>query len=441
MYDYERQQGQKNTGKSQGIGHYVLGKAIGKGTFGKVKLAIHTVTGEKVAVKILEKSRIKDSSDIERVSREIKILKLVNHPNVVKLYEIIETPKHIYLIMEYAPCGELFDYIVARSKLSEDQACHFLQQALSGLEYLHKVNVIHRDLKPENLLLDENNNIKIVDFGLSFLENSNDMLKTACGSPCYAAPEMIAGKRYRGRSADVWSCGIILFAMVCGYLPFEDPNTSQLYKKIMAGHYKCARWVSPDAQDLLKRVLNVSPEARFTLDRIRSHPWFMKYAVYTLPKTLSTGEIYENILKSLPKLGLDIDYTRDSLTAGKYNSHTATYFILLKKTERENRVAHNQAKISQRSSVNPRIKRLYTSDNNEDEANATNANRSNRFAQATQRIRVYAQSGSPKIDDMNNTQRAFRGIGVHTKNRISVDLARNLVAGIRAGTAVEAPSV
>ena len=203
MYNFEIQEKSKSFPKNQVVGNYIIGKSIGKGTFGNVKLAVHTITGEKVAIKILEKSRIKDSSDIERVSRELKILKQVNHPNVVKLYEIIETPKQIYLAMEYMPCGELFDYIVSRNKLSEEQACLFYQQILSGLDYLHKSHIIHRDLKPENLLLDQNNIIKIVDFGLSYLETSTELLKTACGSPCYAAPEMIAGKRYKGQSADI----------------------------------------------------------------------------------------------------------------------------------------------------------------------------------------------------------------------------------------------
>lgn len=203
------------------LAHYNIGRTIGKGTFGKVKLGIHNLTGEKVAVKILEKDKIKDASDVERVSREIKILKLMRHPNIICLYEIIETPKQLFLIMEYACGGELFDYIVARSKLKEVQACIFFQQLLSGIEYLQRVGVVHRDLKPENLLLDENNNIKIVDFGLSNMYKSEETLKTACGSPCYAAPEMIAGKRYYGSKVDLWSCGVILFAMICGYLPLK----------------------------------------------------------------------------------------------------------------------------------------------------------------------------------------------------------------------------
>lgn len=175
------------------VGHYLLSKTIGKGTFGKVKLGIHNLTGEKVAVKILEKDKIQDVNDVERVAREIHILKMIRHPNIIQLYEIIETPKQLYLIMEYASGGELFDYIVKNQRVKEPLAVKFFHQIIAGVEYLHKLNIVHRDLKPENLLLDYNQNIKIVDFGLSNTFKNGETLKTACGSPCYAAPEMIAG--------------------------------------------------------------------------------------------------------------------------------------------------------------------------------------------------------------------------------------------------------
>ena len=439
MHDFERQLPYKSSITTGTIGSYVLGKAIGKGTFGKVKLAIHQVTGEKVAIKILEKMRIKDASDIERVSREIKILKLVRHPNVVQLYEIIETPKQIFLVMEYVPCGELFDYIVAHSKLGEEQACLFYQQILLGLEYLHKANVIHRDLKPENLLLDENNNIKIVDFGLSFLETSNDLLKTACGSPCYAAPEMIAGKKYKGRNADVWSCGVILFAMICGYLPFEDPNTSHLYKKIMLGSYKCARWVSPEAHDLLKKILNVSPEHRYNVEKIRNHPWFVKHSMQSAGLQISSNT-NEEILKSVSRLGLDVDFTRECLNLGKFNNHTATYFILLKKQQKKEKSNKTIARISQRNSINPRIKKLYVHEASE-EYQEKNNTRTNHFVQNTHRATVFAQSSSPKQNDVTSIQpRTYRGASMHIRNRISIDTARGVVfKSSRAGTALDDP--
>ena len=228
------------------LGHYTMGKALGKGTFGKVKLAVHTLTNEKVAIKILEKSRIKDKKDIERISREIKILKKVRHPNVIQLYEIIETETELFLIMEFCQNGELFDYIVSHQRLHEKAAVRLYAQLISGIEYIHKSGICHRDLKPENLLLDFDKTLKIVDFGLSnmYSPNHNELLKTACGSPCYAAPEMIAGKKYQGLKSDIWSSGVVLYAMVCGFLPFEDPKTSNLYKKILAGDYKIPKMLS-----------------------------------------------------------------------------------------------------------------------------------------------------------------------------------------------------
>lgn len=161
--------------------------------------------------------------------------------------------------MEYARGGELFEHIVHRKRLREKEASRFLHQIISGIEYLHKLGICHRDLKPENLLMDEHNNVKIVDFGLSNTYKANELLKTACGSPCYAAPEMIAGKRYNGLMSDIWSCGVILFAMVCGYLPFEDPNTNLLYKKILGSDYQIPQFVSSDCRDLITKILVTDP--------------------------------------------------------------------------------------------------------------------------------------------------------------------------------------
>ena len=218
--DHEDVKEKNSEGKQ--IGGFIIGKTKGKGTFGKVKQGTHIVTGDKVAIKILEKDKIKDQSDIDRINREITILKKVRHPHVVQLYEMIENNDYLYLIMEYCSGGELFQHIVKNRRLKEEEAAKMYQQIISGIEYIHKLGVVHRDLKPENLLLDHNNCIKIVDFGLSNLYNPGERLKTACGSPCYAAPEMIKGERYLGLGADIWSSGVILYAMVCGYLPFED---------------------------------------------------------------------------------------------------------------------------------------------------------------------------------------------------------------------------
>ncbi len=171
--------------------------------------------------------------------------------------------------MEFSAGGELFDYIVKHQRLSEKQACKFYQELISGIEYLHKSGVCHRDLKPENLLLDYDKTLKIVDFGLSNMYERGETLKTACGSPCYAAPEMIAGKRYNGLQTDIWSSGVVLYAMICGYLPFEDPKTSQLYKKILSADYQIPKFVSNEGRDMLTKILNTDPEERATIATIR----------------------------------------------------------------------------------------------------------------------------------------------------------------------------
>jgi 5'-AMP-activated protein kinase, catalytic alpha subunit len=275
------------------IGSFVLGKTLGEGTFGEVKLAVHTPTNERVAAKVLEKSRIKTIADVKRVSREIRILKRVRHDNVIHLYEVLDTPNAIYFITESCDGGELFDYIVRHQRLLEPQAAFFFRQLVEGVSYLHTQDVTHRDLKPENLLLQSSRHgwrLKIIDFGLSNTHEGNRMLQTACGSPCYAAPEMIAGKRYHGPSADIWSMGVVLFTLVAGFLPFEDANTSALYKKILAGSYQVPRWVSADARDLLSIVLNTNPAARADMTQIRQHPWFCKAdAMPQLPAAAPTN--------------------------------------------------------------------------------------------------------------------------------------------------------
>jgi 5'-AMP-activated protein kinase catalytic alpha subunit len=290
---------------------------------------VHSVLNSKVAIKILEKDKIKTRGDSERVSREIKILRQVNHPHIVQLYEIIETNKQLMLVMELAEGGELFNYIVAKHRLNEHESCKYLAQILAGLEYLQKLRIVHRDLKPENLLLDHKKAIKIVDFGLSNLYQSGETLKTACGSPCYAAPEMIAGKRYHGAQVDVWSCGVILFAMLCGYLPFEDSNTSNLYKKIMTGDFKVPNWVSVEASDILRKILVTDPEKRYTIEKIRNHPWFTKHFnikdVYQQEKP--EGE--EEIFSKLAGLGYNSQIVRENLQAQKHNQATAAYRILV----------------------------------------------------------------------------------------------------------------
>lgn len=328
--------------RAKSIGHYILGKTIGEGTFGKVKLGTHILTSERVAVKILEKERIVEVADVERVAREVHILKLIRHPHIVQLYEIIETRRQLYLIMEYASGGELFDYIVARGRVPEPEACRFFHQIIAGLEKVHAMNIVHRDLKPENLLLDEHNNIKIVDFGLSNVFRQGQLLKTACGSPCYAAPEMIAGHSYVPHLCDLWSCGVILFAMVCGYLPFEDQNTSALYKKILSADYKTPKFISESVRDLIARLLTTDPSRRFQVPDVRAHAWYRQIPEASTPVPEGTpgqGEkqdmkLEEDVLTDLDAFGFPREYAVRCLQLNKHNHVTTTYYLLNEKKRR-----------------------------------------------------------------------------------------------------------
>jgi 5'-AMP-activated protein kinase catalytic alpha subunit len=218
--------------------------------------------------------KILEPSDKVRVEREIKILKSLRHNNIIQLYSVIQNVSTIYLIMEYASGKELFEYIVTKKRLPESEACKFYQQIISGIEYLHKLRIVHRDLKPENLLLDHKKDLKIADFGLSNTYAKGELLRTACGSPCYAAPEMITGKKYQGVMVDIWSSGIILYAMICGYLPFEDNNNDLLYKKITDGKFEIPHYISEPGKELLRAVLNTDPSKRLTISQIRGHTWF-----------------------------------------------------------------------------------------------------------------------------------------------------------------------
>lgn len=256
------------------IGQFILGKNLGIGAFGKVKLATHAVTGHKVAVKILNKAKIKQLGMEEKVQREINILHLCTHPHIIRLYEVIDTPTDIFLVNEYVSGGELFDYIVSKGRLSADEARNFFHQIVSGVEYCHFQKIVHRDLKPENLLLDSNLNIKIADFGLSNLMRDGDFLRTSCGSPNYAAPEVISGHLYAGPEVDVWSCGVILYALLCGSLPFDDESIPNLFKKIKSGMYSLPSHLSQLARNLIPRMLEVDPMKRITIPEIRLHPWF-----------------------------------------------------------------------------------------------------------------------------------------------------------------------
>ena len=269
---------EKEKEKEYRIGNYLIKKTLGQGTFGKVKLGIYLPSQEKVAIKILEKDRILERDDEIRVNREFDMLAQFNHPNVILVAEIFESPDSFFSVMEFCEGGELFNFIVKNRRLSEEEAAFFYYQLINGLEYIHSLGIVHRDLKPENLLLTKDYLLKIIDFGLSnyFKKGQKELLVTPCGSPCYASPEMVAGKRYNGFKIDIWSTGIILYAMLCGYLPFEDKDNEILFEKILECKLEFPRYISETSKDLIEKILVTDPDKRISIPEIKKHPFFLK---------------------------------------------------------------------------------------------------------------------------------------------------------------------
>ncbi|KAL4397674.1 hypothetical protein AHAS_Ahas01G0215500 [Arachis hypogaea] len=247
------------------IGKYRLGRTIGEGTFSKVKLAVNGDNGEKVAIKVIDKHMVK---------REISTMKLLHHPNIVRIFEVIGTKTKIYIVMEYVSGGQVLDKMSYEKKLNEHVARKLFQQLIDAMDYCHNKGVYHRDLKPENLLLDSKGNLKVSDFGLSALQKPNDVLNTRCGSPCYVAPELILSKGYDGASADVWSCGVILFELLAGFLPFDDHNLMNLYEKICRAAYKCPPWFTQSQKKLIAKIFVPRPGKRITIPDIIEDEWF-----------------------------------------------------------------------------------------------------------------------------------------------------------------------
>ncbi|CAH9141551.1 unnamed protein product [Cuscuta epithymum] len=260
------------------LDRYEIGKLLGHGTFAKVYYARNVKTNESVAIKVIDKEKILKVGLTAHIKREVSILRRVRHPNIVQLYEVMATKSKIFFVMEYVKGGELFNK-VAKGRLKEEDARRYFQQLISAVAFCHARGVYHRDLKPENILLDEDGNVKVSDFGLSAISEQikqDGLFHTFCGTPAYVAPEVLARKGYDAAKVDIWSCGVVLFVLMAGYLPFHDQNIMSMYKKIYKGEFRCPRWFSPELTRLLSRLLHTNPETRITIAEIMNNRWFKK---------------------------------------------------------------------------------------------------------------------------------------------------------------------
>ncbi|XP_041131553.1 MAP/microtubule affinity-regulating kinase 3-like isoform X4 [Polyodon spathula] len=316
------------------IGNYRLLKTIGKGNFAKVKLARHILTGREVAIKIIDKTQLNPTS-LQKLFREVRIMKILNHPNIVKLFEVIETDKTLYLIMEYASGGEVFDYLVAHGRMKEKEARSKFRQIVSAVQYCHQKHIVHRDLKAENLLLDADMNIKIADFGFSNKFTLGNKLDTFCGSPPYAAPELFQGKKYEGPEVDIWSLGVILYTLVSGSLPFDGQNLKELRERVLRGKYRIPFYMSTDCENLLKRFLVLNPVKRGTLEQTMKDRWIN--AGYEEEELEPFAEPELDIadqkrIDIMVGMGYSLEEIHESLGKMKYDEITATYLLLGRKS-------------------------------------------------------------------------------------------------------------
>uniref|UniRef100_A0A3B5LPY9 BR serine/threonine kinase 2b n=1 Tax=Xiphophorus couchianus TaxID=32473 RepID=A0A3B5LPY9_9TELE len=318
---------------------------------------------------LLQSSSLTELLLFNPVEREIAILKLIEHPHVLKLHDVYENKKYLYLVLEHVSGGELFDYLVKKGRLTPKEARKFFRQIISALDFCHSHSICHRDLKPENLLLDEKNNIRIADFGMASLQVGDSLLETSCGSPHYACPEVIRGEKYDGRKADAWSCGVILFALLVGALPFDDDNLRNLLEKVKLGVFHMPHFIPPDCQNLLRGMIEVDAAKRLTLEQIQKHTWYLagknepepeqpvprKVSIRTLG---APEEIDPDVLESMHSLGCfrDKDKLTKDLLSEDDNQEKMIYFLLLDRKERY--PSQEDQNLPPRNEIDPPRKRV-----------------------------------------------------------------------------------
>ncbi|CAG05842.1 unnamed protein product, partial [Tetraodon nigroviridis] len=334
-------------GRPLQVGFYEILRTLGKGNFAVVKLARHKVTKTQVAIKIIDKTRL-SPSNLEKIYREVQIMKLLNHPHIIKLYQVMETKDMLYIVTEYAKNGEMFDFLTSHGRMSEAEARTAFWQILTAVDYCHRHHIVHRDLKTENLLLDANMNIKLagrgLDFGFGNFYNAGEPLSTWCGSPPYAAPEVFEGKEYEGPQLDIWSLGVVLYVLVCGSLPFDGPSLPALRQRVTEGRFRIPFFMSQDCENLIRKMLVVDPSRRITVAQIKQHRWMLAdpaAARQVLTRSLTEynsnlGDYSEPVLSVMNTLGIDRQKTIESLQSSSYNHFSAIYYLLLERV-REHR--------------------------------------------------------------------------------------------------------
>uniref|UniRef100_A0A667X9P9 MAP/microtubule affinity-regulating kinase 3 n=1 Tax=Myripristis murdjan TaxID=586833 RepID=A0A667X9P9_9TELE len=416
------------------IGNYRLLKTIGKGNFAKVKLARHVLTGREVAVKIIDKTQLNPTS-LQKLFREVRIMKILNHPNIVKLFEVIETEKTLYLVMEYASGGEVFDYLVAHGRMKEKEARAKFRQIVSAVQYCHQRRIVHRDLKAENLLLDADMNIKIADFGFSNEFTLGSKLDTFCGSPPYAAPELFQGKKYDGPEVDVWSLGVILYTLVSGSLPFDGQNLKELRERVLRGKYRIPFYMSTDCENLLKKLLVLNPVKRGSLEQIMKDHWMNvgheeeELKPYIEPETdfNDTARIELMVAMGFPK-----DEITESLLGQKYDDVMATYLLLGRKApEFEGSEPLTNSALGQRQRP--------TSDINNSSSISPAHPKVTRSISANQKQRRYSDHVGPSVPPAVSYSKRGQALSVESDHREEWDGARRLELNTSKGDVPASP--
>ncbi|CAH2320218.1 serine threonine- kinase SIK3 isoform X1 [Pelobates cultripes] len=326
------------------IGYYEIERTIGKGNFAVVKLATHIVTRAKVAIKIIDKTKL-DEENLKKIFREVQIMKMLCHPHIIRLYQVMETERMIYLVTEYASGGEIFDHLVAHGRMAEKEARKKFKQIVAAVHFCHCRNIVHRDLKAENLLLDANLNIKIADFGFSNRFTPGQLLKTWCGSPPYAAPELFEGKEYDGPKVDIWSLGVVLYVLVCGALPFDGSTLQNLRARVLSGKFRIPFFMSTECEHLIRHMLVLEPSKRLSMEQICKHKW-MCHGEQDLEFERLIAEcqnvklerqrepLNEQVLLTMAEMGLDKERTLQSLRTDAYDHYSAIYSLLCDRLKR-----------------------------------------------------------------------------------------------------------